>query len=48
MLARMAGEAVLGALALKVAVIEITAPPKRRYNNTLRTLARLPVRIAAA
>jgi 4-methoxybenzoate monooxygenase (O-demethylating) len=47
-LARMEGEAVLGALARKVAAIEITAPPKRRYNNTLRALAHLPVRVMAA
>ncbi len=47
-LARMEGEAVLGALARKVAAIEITAPPTRRYNNTLRALAHLPVRLAEA
>jgi cytochrome P450 len=47
-LARLEGEAVLGALARKVAAIEITGPPKRRYNNTLRALAHLPVRLTAA
>ncbi|MBV8615844.1 MAG: cytochrome P450, partial [Acetobacteraceae bacterium] len=47
-LARMEGEAVLGALARKAAAIEITGPPTRRYNNTLRALARLPVRLVGA
>ncbi|HJS86530.1 MAG TPA: cytochrome P450 [Acetobacteraceae bacterium] len=47
-LARLEGEAVLGALARKAAAIEITAPPRRRYNNTLRALAHLPVRLIAA
>ncbi len=47
-LARLEGEAVLGALARKVAAIEITAPPSRRYNNTLRALAHLPVRLMPA
>ncbi len=47
-LARLEGEAVLGALARKVAAIEITAPPTRRYNNTLRALAHLPVRLTPA
>ncbi|MBV9117471.1 MAG: cytochrome P450 [Acetobacteraceae bacterium] len=47
-LARMEGEAVLGALARKAAAIEITAPPERRYNNTLRALAHLPVRLVPA
>jgi 4-methoxybenzoate monooxygenase (O-demethylating) len=44
LLARLEGECVLGALARKVAAIEITGPPRRRYNNTLRGLASLPVR----
>jgi hypothetical protein len=42
-LARLEGEAVLGALARKVQTIEITAPAKRRHNNTLRLLESLPV-----
>ena len=44
-LARLEGELVLGALARKVGSIEITGEPKRRYNNTLRGLAGLPVRM---
>jgi cytochrome P450 len=47
-LARLEGEAVLSALARKVGAIEITAPPSRRYNNTLRALAHLPVRLIPA
>jgi 4-methoxybenzoate monooxygenase (O-demethylating) len=43
LLARLEGECVLSALARKVAAIEITGPPRRRYNNTLRALASLPV-----
>jgi len=47
-LARLEGEVVLSALARKVASIEICGEPRRRYNNTLRSLASLPVRIRAA
>lgn len=47
-LARLEGEVVLGSLARKVGSIEIVGEPKRRYNNTLRGLASLPVRIKAA
>jgi 4-methoxybenzoate monooxygenase (O-demethylating) len=47
-LARLEGELVLGALARKVAAIEIVGEPKRRYNNTLRGMSSLPVRITAA
>jgi hypothetical protein len=39
---------VLGALARKVGSIEIAGEPKRRYNNTLRGMAALPVRITPA
>ena len=46
-LARLEGEAVLGALARKVASIDIVGEPKRRYNNTLRGMASLPVRMTA-
>jgi hypothetical protein len=46
-LARLEGEVVLTALARKVARIEIAATPRRRYNNTLRGLASLPVRLHA-
>jgi hypothetical protein len=47
-LARLEGEVVLTALARKVARIEITGVPQRRYNNTLRGLASLPMRLHAA
>jgi cytochrome P450 len=46
-LARLEGECVLTSLARKVASIEITGPIRRRYNNTLRGLASLPVTIQA-
>jgi len=44
-LARLEGECVLSALARKVKAIEITGPIRRRYNNTLRALASLPVTV---
>jgi cytochrome P450 len=47
-LARQEGEVVLTALARKVARVEITGVPQRRYNNTLRGLASLPMRLHAA
>jgi hypothetical protein len=47
-LARLEGECVLAALAQRVARIEITGTPRRRYNNTLRGLASLPVRLVPA
>jgi cytochrome P450 len=47
-LARLEGEVVLSALARKVARIEITGTPCRRYNNTLRGLASLPITFHAA
>jgi cytochrome P450 len=43
LLARLEGEVLLTALAHKVASIEMTGPPRRRYNNTLRGLASLPI-----
>jgi cytochrome P450 len=43
LVARLEGEAMLAALARKVATIEITGPVKRRYNNTLRGLESLPI-----
>ena len=46
-LARLEGEVVLSALARKVARIEITGTPRRRYNNTLRGLASLPITLHA-
>jgi 4-methoxybenzoate monooxygenase (O-demethylating) len=42
-LARLEGELLLSALARKARAIEITGPPRRRYNNTLRGLSSLPV-----
>jgi cytochrome P450 len=45
-LARLEGEVVLAALARKVASVEITAPVRRRYNNTLRGLASLPIMLS--
>jgi 4-methoxybenzoate monooxygenase (O-demethylating) len=47
-LARLEGECVLAALARRVGHIKITATPRRRYNNTLRGLSSLPVRLQAA
>jgi len=47
-LARLEGEAVLGALARKVASIKIAEEPKRRYNNTLRGLSSLKLTMRAA
>jgi cytochrome P450 len=44
-LARLEGELLLSALARKASAIEITGPPRRRYNNTLRALASLPVAV---
>jgi cytochrome P450 len=48
LLARLEGEAILTALAERVARIELIAEPRRRYNNTLRGLAALPIRLHAA
>jgi cytochrome P450 len=48
LLARLEGECVLSALARKVASIDITGPIQRRYNNTLRALASLPVALQPA
>lgn len=47
-LARLEGDCVLSSLAHKVASIEITGPIHRRFNNTLRGLAELPVTLRAA
>jgi len=48
LLARLEGECVLSALARKAGSIEITGPIRRRYNNTLRALASLPVTVHPA
>ncbi|WP_315801622.1 cytochrome P450 [Bradyrhizobium sp. SZCCHNS3002] len=48
LVARLEGEAVLTALARKVASITMSGEPKRRYNNTLRGLESLPVTFTPA
>jgi len=48
LVARLEGEVMMAALARKVRSIEITGPVKRRYNNTLRGLESLPVKISSA
>lgn len=48
LLARLEGEVLLAAMARKVASLEISGPVKRRYNNTLRGLASLPLTIRPA
>jgi hypothetical protein len=45
MVARLEGELLLGALARRVTAIELDGEPERMLNNTLRGLARLPVRL---
>ena len=47
-LGRMEGEALLGALARKVATLELAGEPERRLNNTLHAWGTLPLRITAA
>ena len=42
------GEAILAALAKRVAAIEITGSVKRLYNNTLRGLESLPLALTPA
>ncbi len=48
MLARLEGEVILAALARHAASLDIAGPVVRRYNNTLRGLENLPVRVRAA
>ncbi|MBI5129993.1 MAG: cytochrome P450 [Rhodopseudomonas palustris] len=48
LVARLEGEVMLSALARKVAAIEITGPVKRRFNNTLRGLESLPIKLTPA
>ncbi len=48
MLARLEGEVLLTELARRVETIEIAGPPVRRYNNTLRGLASLPITLRPA
>lgn len=45
MLAKLEGEVVLGALARKVKSISLAGPLERRFNNTLRGLAKLPLEV---
>jgi cytochrome P450 len=47
-LARLEGDCVLNALARKAASIEVSGPIERRFNNTMRGLAHLPVMMRAA
>src|SRR3954470_14561707 len=47
LVARLEGEVMLAALARKVGTIEIAGDVKRRYNNTLRGLETLPVKVTA-
>ena len=47
-LARLEGEVMLAALARRVRRLEVTGTPVRRYNNTLRGLKSLPLRLHAA
>ncbi|OWJ77896.1 cytochrome P450 [Haematobacter genomosp. 1] len=48
LLARLEGEVVLAALARRCAGIELSGAPLRSYNNTLRGLAALPLRLIPA
>jgi cytochrome P450 len=48
LLARLEGELMLEAMARKIATLEIVGEPQRRYNNTLRGLSRLALRVTPA
>jgi len=48
LLARREGECVLSALARKARAMAITGAARRRYNNALRGLASLPLRLEPA
>jgi 4-methoxybenzoate monooxygenase (O-demethylating) len=48
MIARMEGELLLTALAQRVASLELTGPPTRRFNNAVRCFASLPLEVRAA
>ena len=48
LLARLEGEVVLQALARQVSRLELAGEPERRFNNTLRGLKRLPLRVVPA
>jgi cytochrome P450 len=45
MVARLEAEMMLGALAERVKGIDIVGEPKRKLNNTLRSLVSLPVEV---
>lgn len=45
--ARMEGEALLGAIARQASKIELAGVPTRRFNNTLRSFATLPIRLCS-
>jgi hypothetical protein len=46
--ARLEAEALLTALARRVETIELTGPPRRHHNNTLRAFESLPIRVRIA
>jgi 4-methoxybenzoate monooxygenase (O-demethylating) len=48
LVARLEGEALLAALARRVGGLELTGAPRWQPNNTLRSLASLPMRLSAA
>jgi cytochrome P450 len=48
LLARLEGEVVLQALSRQVSRLELAGEPERRFNNTLRGLKRLPLRVVPA
>jgi len=48
LVARLEGEVMLAALARRIAKLEISGPVKRRYNNTLRGLDSLPLKVIPA
>jgi len=45
LLARLEGEVVLQSLARRVSRLELAGEPERRFNNTLRGLKRMPLRL---
>jgi cytochrome P450 len=47
LLARLEGEAVLGALARRARSVRLAGEPELRFNNTLRGYASLPMTITA-
>lgn len=48
LLARLEGEVVLQSLARRVSRLELAGEPERRFNNTLRGLKRMPVRVTGS